>query len=230
MHYEDIPALLQGHYGTPTSPFIAQQEIFGHILPRALAIIFSQGKNPESSAILNRLSVLEWPMKNSDNSMGSGEQDGQESSIRHLAARALQTPPLFEGLGKRPAFTSIQFLRAITAESLDLEELAQCSAETVLEALLTIKGLGADTVELLLLYAFNIHFIPVNTALYRIANRHEQVPEVSERDEIRDWYQSFFPEDLLSIRQIHTHLITVGRQFCTPPKALCTGCPLKDML
>ena len=147
-----------------------------------------------------------------------------------IASQLLNTPAFFAGLAKRPAFACSQFLQAVASEVISLDDLAECSAETVFETLLAIKGLGPDTAEAMVLYAFDIPFIPVNGALYRIAHRHGKIPEVAEREEIRDCFLSFFPAEVPAIRQTHSHLLAVGRQFCTSSKALCAGCPLKDML
>ncbi len=147
-----------------------------------------------------------------------------------VASNLLNCPAFFEGLAKRPAFACAQFLQAVANELICLDDLAECSAETVFEALLAIKGIGPDTAEAMVLYAFDIPFIPVNGALYRIAHRHGKIPEVAEREEIRDCFFNFFPAEANAIRQTHSHLLAVGRQFCTSSKALCAGCPLKDML
>lgn len=249
MHQDDIPSHLHAHFGAPKSPFFLHQGPFTHILFRALAVILAQGKDPASQAIAQRFSLLdggktEGTSPSVANSAANTQEDPSHNPqgascyihpeddqlAAKVAADLLNTPAFFTGLGKRPAFACSQLLQAVTNDSLSLPDLAECSAETVIESLLAVRGLGPDTVEALVLYAFDIPFIPVNAALYRIAHRHEKIPEVAEREEIRDWYFSFFPDEVSAIRQTHSHLLAVGRQFCTSSKTLCASCPLKDML
>lgn len=170
--------------------------------------------------------------RNTETSNETWHKGGREVSweASQVASSLLNSPAFFEGLAKRPAFGCSQFLQAVANELICLDDLAQCSAETVFETLLAIKGIGPDTAEAMVLYAFDIPFIPVNGALYRIAHRHGKIPEVAEREEIRDCFFNFFPAEANAIRQTHSHLLAVGRQFCTSSKALCAGCPLKDML
>ena len=253
MHQDDIPSHLQAHFGTLDNPFILHKRPFEHILIRALALLLAQGKDPASPAIMHRLTCLDdSPDTASELGNEAGNQAGDMADNKrntkagdepcHTASREgswepfqvasslLNTPAFFAGLAKRPAFACSQFLQAVASETISLDDLAECSAETVFETLLSIKGLGPDTAESMVLYAFDIPFIPVNGALYRIAHRHGKIPEVAEREEIRDCFLRFFPTPTYAIRQTHSHLLAVGRQFCTSSKALCAGCPLKDML
>lgn len=230
MHQDDISFRLQTHFGILDSPFLSHKKPFEGILSRALALLLAQGKDPASPAIIQRLAAIEETHIPQTQESDLCDMPCGMPADPQIAAQLLDTSAFFTGLAKRPAFACSQFLQAVANEVLVPDVFAQCSAETVLETLLAIKGLGPDTAESMVLYAFNIPFIPVNTALYRIAHRHEKIPEVAEREEIRDWYFSFFPAETPAIRQLHSHLLAVGKEFCTSSKALCAGCPLKDML
>lgn len=217
MKQEDIPFLLKNHFDPVHNAFMHRDKPFDSPLSRTLALLLSQGRAPANPTIEKRL-----------NDLPPG--DMEEAFLPDIAAAILASSVFFQGVPKRSALALRNFLQAIAAESLAFEELSHCSAETALEEFLRIKGLGPDTAESILLYALDIPFIPVNTGLYRIANRHGGIPEVVEREELRDWYQGFFPDTLEEMRQTHTHLITVAKLHCKAAKALCAGCPLKDML
>lgn len=205
---------LQKYFGSDKTPFVEQTAPFDHILPRALALLLCQGNDPSSPALLNRLRPMDW--------------SGGDSST--AAARVLDNASFFQGLSKRAFFSARRFLQAVAEDQLNLDELCHCQEETILEALLAIKGIGPDTAEAMVLYSFNKPFIPVNSGLYRIANRHGGVPESPEREEIRHWFHGFFPEEPGLIRQAHTHILAVAKRFCKASAPLCAGCPLHDML
>jgi len=93
-----------------------------------------------------------------------------------------------------------------------------------MEELLTLPGVGRKTASVVLICAFNKPAMPVDTHVFRVANRlgltdNSKSPEESERI-----LMSHIPEHLLSIA--HHWLILHGRYICQARKPQCDKCGL----
>ena len=93
-----------------------------------------------------------------------------------------------------------------------------------MEELLTLPGVGRKTASVVLICAFNKPAMPVDTHVFRVANRlgltdNSKSPEESERV-----LMSHIPEHLLSIA--HHWLILHGRYICQARKPQCDKCGL----
>lgn len=94
-----------------------------------------------------------------------------------------------------------------------------------MEELLTLPGVGRKTASVVLICAFNKPAMPVDTHVFRVANRlglteHSKTPEETEKILI-----AHFPEELLPIA--HHWLILHGRYVCQARKPLCEACGLR---
>lgn len=93
------------------------------------------------------------------------------------------------------------------------------------EALLALPGVGRKTAACVLIYAFDIPALCVDTHMHRITNRlgwvHTNTPEQTERA-----LEQVMPRDLWagSNRLFLQH----GRAICTPSVPRCSGCPVRE--
>lgn len=93
-----------------------------------------------------------------------------------------------------------------------------------MDELLTLPGVGRKTASVVLIVAFNKPAMPVDTHVFRVANRlgltnDSKTPEESERV-----LMAHIPEKLLPIA--HHWLILHGRYVCQARKPLCDMCGL----
>ena len=93
-----------------------------------------------------------------------------------------------------------------------------------MEALLTLPGVGRKTASVVLICAFNKPAMPVDTHVFRVANRlgltdHSKTPEATEKILLQH-----IPEALLPIA--HHWLILHGRYVCQARRPLCEQCGL----
>lgn len=209
---DDIPGLLAGHFTPVHNSFIDQTGLYETGFYRALALILSQGGDPASASIENRLARL----------------TSDHADPIDLPVTIVNSPAFFNGLSQRARATLTNFLQASGDGRLHFDSLRD--VETAFETLLSIRGVGLETTENILLYALNLPFVPVNAGLYRIANRHGYIPEESEREEVRSFYASFFPDGLAAMRQTHQQLLQVARLFCKASAPCCANCPLGAMM
>jgi endonuclease-3 related protein len=116
-----------------------------------------------------------------------------------------------------------------------LELLASSPTVELRRRLLALPGVGPETADAILLYAFN-HPVPVaDEYLRRIASRHQLVASLPERN--RSSYESLvqltrqaFASDPSAsqarlFNEFHALTVAVGKAHCSAT-ASCTGCPL----
>ena len=94
--------------------------------------------------------------------------------------------------------------------------------------LLAIKGIGPETADSILLYAFNRCIFVVDVYTARIASRHGLIEPGADYEQLRELFQSNLPLDSQLFNEYHALLVKVGKEFCKP-KAKCTGCPLEKL-
>lgn len=95
-----------------------------------------------------------------------------------------------------------------------------------MDELLTLPGVGRKTASVVLIVAFNKPAMPVDTHVFRVANRlgltdNSKTPEESERV-----LMAHIPEHLLPIA--HHWLILHGRYVCQARKPLCDECGIRS--
>ena len=95
-----------------------------------------------------------------------------------------------------------------------------------IDSLLTIPGVGRKTANVMLAVAFDTPAMPVDTHVFRVANRigltdNSKTPLETERELVR-----YIPRELLS--KAHHWLILHGRYICVARKPKCEICGLRD--
>ena len=94
------------------------------------------------------------------------------------------------------------------------------------EQLLSIKGIGYETADSILLYALGRPVFVVDAYTARIALRHELIEPGADYEQLRELFESNLTEDVLLLNEYHALLVRAGKEFCKP-KARCQGCPLE---
>lgn len=94
--------------------------------------------------------------------------------------------------------------------------------------LLSVKGIGPETADSILLYAGNMPTFVVDAYTHRIFSRHELIPEESTYDEMKSFFEENLPEDVQLFNEYHALLVNIGKTFCKTKK-VCELCPLKDI-
>jgi len=94
--------------------------------------------------------------------------------------------------------------------------------------LLGIKGIGRETADSILLYAFDRPIFVVDAYTARVAIRHGLIEPGADYEQLREVFQSNLLEDVQLFNEYHALLVKVGKEFCRP-KARCPGCPLEKL-
>ncbi len=98
------------------------------------------------------------------------------------------------------------------------------------EELLSLKGVGPETADSILLYALEKPIFVVDAYTRRLVVRHGFLPENSATyGEIQDFFMERLPPDVLLYNDFHAQIVRVGHDHCGPAPR-CGGCPLEDCL
>ena len=110
-----------------------------------------------------------------------------------------------------------------------IEKLKTVDTATLREQLLSVKGVGNETADSILLYALDKPTFVVDAYTYRVFSRHRLIPEETTYEEIKDFFESNLKRDLKLFNEYHAQIVEVGKTFCRT-KPLCDKCPLKQFL
>ncbi|MFH1270856.1 MAG: endonuclease III [Nanoarchaeota archaeon] len=94
------------------------------------------------------------------------------------------------------------------------------------ETLLSIKGIGPKTANIVLSFAYEKNVIAVDTHVHRIPNRlglvKTKTPEQTEIELMKIFPKKYWKE-------INTTLILFGKNICVPISPKCSTCPIKKL-
>jgi endonuclease-3 related protein len=91
--------------------------------------------------------------------------------------------------------------------------------------LLTLWGIGKETADSILLYAFRRPFFVVDAYTERIFSRLCLVPRAAEYDEIRMIFEASFPADADKYNEYHALIVAHAKASCTNHPD-CESCPI----
>lgn len=110
-----------------------------------------------------------------------------------------------------------------------LANLDSIDNEQLRAELLAIKGIGCETTDSILLYAFDRPIFVVDAYTARVAIRHGLIEPEADYEQLRELFQENLPQDAQLFNEYHALLVRVGKEFCNP-KARCSSCPLERLL
>ncbi|MHC4412143.1 MAG: endonuclease III domain-containing protein [Planctomycetota bacterium] len=109
-----------------------------------------------------------------------------------------------------------------------LENLEKLGTEQFREELLTIKGIGPETADSILLYAFDREVFVVDTYTARIAVRHQLIEPEADYHQLQEMFEANLPADKKLFNEYHALLVRTGKEYCRPISR-CAGCPLQKL-
>lgn len=92
--------------------------------------------------------------------------------------------------------------------------------------LLSVPGLGPETVDTILLYAANRPIVVADAYTRRVLARHRLIASSPSYEAIRAFLEAHLPSDPALFNELHALFVAVGQTYCrTIP--LCADCPLR---
>ena len=95
--------------------------------------------------------------------------------------------------------------------------------EEIREELLSLKGIGPETADSILLYAADRLIFPIDAYTIRLCKR-LGVKDLKYGD-LRRFFENSLPKDLEVYKEFHALIDKLGKTYCKV-KPLCSGCPL----
>ncbi|MBI5159586.1 endonuclease III domain-containing protein [Candidatus Micrarchaeota archaeon] len=142
-----------------------------------------------------------------------------------LSAKALATA---SPSTLHPLIRCTGFYKQKTKRLIDVAKFFQKNNSTpTREQLLELNGVGFETADSILLYAFNQPVFVVDVYTKRLVERFPlPVREENDYETIRFFFQSNLSPDVKLFKEFHALIVELGKNFCKA-KPSCAGCPLE---
>ena len=121
------------------------------------------------------------------------------------------------------------YLKAVTEwfgkYGFDVSAVRRKPLEEIREDLLKVKGVGRETADSILLYAFGFPTFVVDAYTVRLCERYPIVAGKS-YEEIKTFFEDNIPIDAAIYNNFHAEIVINAKEHCRK-KPVCAGCPLE---
>ncbi|WP_457575427.1 endonuclease III domain-containing protein [Desulfomarina sp.] len=97
------------------------------------------------------------------------------------------------------------------------------------ENLLSVRGVGPETADSILLYACNHPVFVVDAYTHRVFSRHNLVEEETDYTAMQSLFMENLPEETELYNEYHALIVAVAKKFCKKNKPRCGSCPLSGL-
>ena len=97
------------------------------------------------------------------------------------------------------------------------------------DSLLSLKGIGPETADSILLYAYEVPVFVVDAYTKRVLERHNILKNISEYEKIRKDFEENLPRDIKVYNEFHALFVRLCKERCLKNQ-FCDGCPLETDL
>lgn len=111
----------------------------------------------------------------------------------------------------------------------DLNSLLDDKLWRAREKLLSVKGVGQETADSILLYAADQPIFVVDAYTHRVFSRHNLLDEETDYEAIQETFMGNLVEDVQLYNEFHALIVAVAKKYCKKTKPLCEKCPLKEL-
>jgi endonuclease III len=121
----------------------------------------------------------------------------------------------------------IQAILEAVGDPLGLDHLEQLTVAQAQQELTALPGVGRKTAACVLLFAYGMRDVPVDTHVSRVGTRLAILPEDSNFDRLHDAMLAITPRG--AELELHVNLLRHGRRTCHAQRPACTRCALRRM-
>jgi endonuclease-3 related protein len=111
----------------------------------------------------------------------------------------------------------------------ELDHFLADTHETCRENLLSVKGVGPETADSILLYACEHPAFVIDAYTHRIFSRHQLVDEETEYEIMQEIFLSNLVEDVKFFNEYHALIVKTASTYCKKSNPLCESCPLQGI-
>lgn len=150
--------------------------------------------------------------------------------IRAISDKALANlirPAGYYNIKTKRLKNFVSFLYSKYGGSLD--KLASQSPVKLRQTLLSVNGIGPETCDSIMLYAFKKKIFVVDAYTKRIFSRHKLIKDTADYHEVQKFFMENLPKSARLYNEYHALIVRLAKEFCkTSPR--CAGCPLKPLI
>jgi endonuclease III related protein len=118
----------------------------------------------------------------------------------------------------------------MTKHAGDLDHLFAQELRELRKELLEVSGIGKETADSICCYAAGKCIFVVDAYTKRILIRHGIIMDHAGYDDIQALFEAGLPRKLSVYKDIHAHIVYIGKDFCRPKNPRCNACPLNGRL
>jgi endonuclease-3 related protein len=111
----------------------------------------------------------------------------------------------------------------------DLKRMGKLPTGQLRDRLLAVNGIGPETADSILLYAFRRPVFVVDAYTLRVMSRHRLILPKTAYGELQSLIMGHLPPDEAVFNEYHALLVHVGKRHCRRTPS-CPGCPLEPLL
>ena len=99
--------------------------------------------------------------------------------------------------------------------------------EDLRKEILSVKGIGPETADSILLYAGGLPVFVVDAYTKRIFSRQKLLSEEAEYHQVQELFTRSLKKDVQLYNEYHALIVRLGKDFCKKTKPKCEICPIK---
>jgi len=109
----------------------------------------------------------------------------------------------------------------------DLARLWQRPLNEVRQLLLSVKGVGPETADSIMLYAGGLPTFVIDAYTFRVLGRHGLASEQDAYHDLQTLFMDNLPQDPALYNELHALIVRLGNRLCKKSAPLCEECPLQ---
>jgi len=111
----------------------------------------------------------------------------------------------------------------------NVKKMSGIDTPSLRQQLLSVKGIGPETADSMLLYALNRPIFVVDAYTKRILLRHHFISQGAGYDKIQSLFMQNLKSGVKLFNEYHALLVKLGKEFCLKRRPKCDICPLKKL-
>ena len=108
----------------------------------------------------------------------------------------------------------------------DLQKMFSRPAGALRGELLSVKGIGPETADSILLYAAGKPVFVVDAYTKRVFSRAGMIRGDEGYDDVRAFFEKNLPHDSALFNDYHAQIVELGKRFCLKSEPVCWACPI----
>ncbi|MFC1621403.1 endonuclease III domain-containing protein [Candidatus Omnitrophota bacterium] len=111
----------------------------------------------------------------------------------------------------------------------NLERMFRENTRILRKELLSIKGVGPETADSILLYAGKKPVFVVDAYTKRIFSRHRYISKDADYNQMQKLFSENLAPNVRLFNEFHALIVELGKNICKSQKPLCNKCPIRRM-